>query len=78
MIVINRGVENWISDPDFLQVIFKVSDQDHNGVITFTEFNASFDILQQYNTATLITIYIRPMMLSKELFGIVIEEVNYL
>jgi hypothetical protein len=63
---------------DLISALFRASDHNEDGFLDQTEFIDSNDVLQQFDTGVLITVYIRPKMLTKERFGIVIEEVTYL
>jgi len=58
-------------------VVFYAGDTNLDGSLDYTEFLDFYDVLNQYDTTTLVTVYVRPKMLTRERFGIVIEEVYY-
>ena len=64
-------------DESFITVIFNAADTNLNGSIEYTEFVNFYELNHQFDTDTLITVFMRPKMLSKDRFGLVIEEVTY-
>ena len=58
-------------------MLFYASDTNLDGGIDYSEFLYFYDVLNIYDTTTLVTVYVRPKMLTRERFGIVIEEVYY-
>lgn len=64
-------------DESFITVIFNAGDTNLDGFIEYTEFVNFYELVHQFDTTTLITVFIRPKMLSKDRFGLVIEEVTY-
>lgn len=64
-------------DESFITVIFNAGDTNLNGSIEYTEFVNFYELNHQFDTDTLITVFMRPKMLSKDRFGLVIEEVTY-
>lgn len=63
-------------DNDFLTHLFKAADiAPEDQYLSLAEFTSFFDILQQFDPTIFVTLYIVPKSMTKERFGMVIEEI---
>ncbi|TNV82005.1 hypothetical protein FGO68_gene2771 [Halteria grandinella] len=63
-------------DRDFLAHLFKAADiSPEDQYLSSAEFTTYFDIIQQFDPTVFVTLYIIPKSMTKERFGMVIEEI---